>query len=83
MTITSVAVLTAKFLFGACDCTFDIDVGTSNFLLILGILQMWACAHVIAHVSGHGLYQHHIHPEEDLASFSSKHTNLSRFVQML
>ena len=53
MTGTSVAVATAKFLFGMCNCTVDNDVGMDNFLLVLGIL--WTCAHAIMRVSGHGL----------------------------
>ena len=32
MTVTSVAVVTAKFLFGTCDWTVDIDAGTGDFL---------------------------------------------------
>ena len=53
MTVTSVAITTAKFLFGMCNCTVDSDVGMYNFLLVLGIL--WTYAHVIMRVSGHRL----------------------------
>ena len=42
--MTGVAVATTKFLFGMCDCTVDIDVGTGDFSLVLGILHV--CAHV-------------------------------------
>ena len=39
MTDISVALETTKFLFGICDCTVDSDVGRSDTLLGLGILQ--------------------------------------------
>ena len=39
VTATSVAAGTMKFLFGICDCTVDIYVGTGNFSLVLGILH--------------------------------------------
>ena len=55
MTVTSVAVATAKFLFGICDYTVDSDVGTGNIWLALGILHVWTRARAIARVSGHGL----------------------------
>ena len=51
MTVSSVAVATTKFLFGMRDCMVDSDVGTDNFLLVLGILHI--CGHV--HVRLHGL----------------------------
>ena len=34
-----------------CDCTVDSDVGTSDFLLVLGILQVSAHVHVRSYVS--------------------------------
>ena len=43
LTVTSVAVVTMKFLIGMCNCMADSDVGKSNLLLVMGIL----------HVSGH------------------------------
>ena len=55
VTITNAAVATAKFLFGMCDCTVDIDVGTGDFSLVLGILHVWTRARAIARVSGLGL----------------------------
>ena len=51
MTISSVAVVTAKFLFGICDCTVKSDVGSGDFSLMLGILHVWEHAHVRSHVS--------------------------------
>ena len=44
MTVNSVAVVIAKFLFGMCDCTVHSDVGTVDFSLVLGTLHM--CRHV-------------------------------------
>ena len=55
MTVTSVALMTTKFLLRICDCTVDSDVGTGDFLLMLRILHVWTQALVITHVSGHGL----------------------------
>ena len=46
MTVTSVAVATTKSLFGKCNCTVDGDVGTGDFLLVLGILHLYGRAHV-------------------------------------
>ena len=43
VTVTSVAVVTTKFLFGMCNCTVGEDVGTGDFPLVLGILH--ACRH--------------------------------------
>ena len=40
MTVTDVAVAATKFLFGMCDRTIDSDVGTGDFLLVLGILHV-------------------------------------------
>ena len=53
MTVTSVALVTTKSLFGMCDCTVDSDVGTGDFLLVLGILHVCGHAHVRSHVSLH------------------------------
>ena len=39
MTVTSVAVVTTKFLSGMCVCMADIDAGKGELLLILGILH--------------------------------------------
>ena len=39
MTITSVAVTIAKFIFGMCDCTVDSDVGMGDFSLKEGICK--------------------------------------------
>jgi len=40
VTVYSVAVATTKLLLGMCDCTIGSDVGTGNFSLLLGMLQM-------------------------------------------
>ena len=50
MTASSV-VPTTKFLFAACDCTVDGDVGTGEFSLALRILHLCGYTHVQAHVS--------------------------------
>ena len=44
MTVTSIAVVTMKFLFGMCDCTVDVDVGMGDFSLLLWILHV--CGHM-------------------------------------
>ena len=51
VTVVSVAVETAKFLFGISDCTVNNDVGTGDFSLVLGILHACGHAHVRSHVS--------------------------------
>ena len=51
MTITSAAVVTAKFLFDMCDCMVDIDIGIGDFSLLLGILHMCTHIHMQSHVS--------------------------------
>ena len=51
MTVTCVAVVTAKFLFGMCNCTVDSDVGTGDFLLMLGIFHMCGHVHMQLHMS--------------------------------
>ena len=57
MTVTNVAVVTTKFLFGMCDCTIHSDVGTGDFSLMLEIL----------HVSGHA----HVSPGMDWSCYNS------------
>ena len=49
--VTSVAVVTMKFLFGMCDCSVDSDIGTSNYSSVLEILHMCGYAHVRSHMS--------------------------------
>ena len=49
--VISVAVATTKFIFGIYDCTVDIDVGTGDFSLLLGTLQVCGHAHMRSHVS--------------------------------
>ena len=44
VTVTIVTVGTIKFPFGMCHCTVSSDVGTGDFLLLLGILHV--CTHV-------------------------------------
>ena len=39
LTVTSVPVAITKSLFGMCHCTFDSDIGTGDFSLVLGILH--------------------------------------------
>jgi len=51
VTVTSVAVATTKSLFGMCDCTLDSDVGTDEFSLVRGILNLCGKAHVRSYVS--------------------------------
>ena len=48
---SSVPVVTTKFLFGVCVCTSDIDVGTSDFSIVLGILHACGHAQVRSHLS--------------------------------
>ena len=55
MTVTSVAIVTTKSLFGMCDCTVYNNVGTGDVSLVLGSLHGWTCARAIARVLGHGL----------------------------
>ena len=55
MTVTSLAVAMVMFLFGMCHCAVDSVVGTSNCLLVLGIL----------HLSGHTHVQSHMFPVVD------------------
>ena len=50
MTITSVAVGTTKFLFGICDCMVDIDDGTDDLSLVLGVLHVCEREHMRSHV---------------------------------
>ena len=49
--VTSVAVATAKFLFGMCNCTVDSDIGMGGFSLVLGILHVSGHAHVRSYMS--------------------------------
>ena len=51
VTVTSVAVVTVKFLRGMCNCTVVSDVGTGDTLLVFGILLMCGHAHVWFHMS--------------------------------
>ena len=51
VTVVSVAAATTKFLFGVCDCTVDINVGTGDFSFVLGILHVCGYVHVRSHVS--------------------------------
>ena len=51
MTVTSVAIVTTKSLFGMCDCTVDIDVGTGDFSLVLGIFHVRGHEHMRSFVS--------------------------------
>ena len=46
LTVTSFRIATTIALFGMCDCTDDSDVGTSEFLFVLGILHVYGCAHM-------------------------------------
>ena len=50
VTVNSVAVAATKFFSGMCDCTVDSDVGTGDFLLVLGLLHVCGYAHVRSHV---------------------------------
>ena len=49
--VNSAAFATTKFLFGMCNCTVDIDVGTGDFSLLLGILHVSGHAHVRSYMS--------------------------------
>ena len=40
MTVTSVAVVTIKFLFGMCNCMVGSDVGKGQCLPLLGVLPV-------------------------------------------
>ena len=51
VTVSAVAVETMKFQFGISDCTVDSDVGTGNFLHVLGNLHVCGYAHVRSHMS--------------------------------
>jgi len=50
VTVTSVAVVTMKFLIGMCNCMADSDVGKSNLLLVMGILHMCVDMHTCNHM---------------------------------
>ena len=58
MTFTSVAVTITKVVFDMRNYTVDSDVGTGDFSLELGMLQVCGQAHAIARVCSHGLYLH-------------------------
>ena len=51
MIVTSVGVVTTKFLFGMCDCTVGSGVGTGNLSIALGFLHMCGQAHLQSHVA--------------------------------
>ena len=51
VTVTSIVVAIAKFLFGMCDCKVDSNVGTIDFSLVLRILYVCRLQHVPSHVS--------------------------------
>ena len=54
--VTTVAVVTTKFLLHMCHCTVDSDVGTGDFSLSTrAIARVWTRRSAIARVSGHGL----------------------------
>ena len=40
MTVTSVAVVTKKFLFGTCNCMVNSYVGIGDLLFLLGVLHV-------------------------------------------
>ena len=46
MTVTNVADVTTKFLFGIRECTVDSDVGTGDFSFVLRIFHARGNAHV-------------------------------------
>ena len=46
--VTSVAVVTMKFLFGMCNCMADSDAGKGDYLLMQGILQTCEGTHIQA-----------------------------------
>ena len=50
-TVTSVAVVTTKFISIMCDCTVDSHDGKGNYSLVLGISRVSIHAHVRSHVS--------------------------------
>ena len=54
VTVTSVAVVTTKFLFGTDDCTAENSKAWA-ILLVLGALNMCGQVHMGSHVSRHGL----------------------------
>ena len=60
MTITSVAVATAKFLFGMCDCTVNSDVSTDDFARAGDFARVWTSAQATARVSGHRLLRYYL-----------------------
>ena len=45
-----IAVTTTKFLFGMCDSTVSIDVGTGAFSFVLGSLHVCGHVHVRSHI---------------------------------
>ena len=52
MTVTSVAVMTTKFLLGMCNCTIDSNVGMGEFFARAGDFALvWTRARAIARVS--------------------------------
>ena len=51
VTVTNVAVATMNFLFGMCFGTFESDIGTWDFSLMLGILPLCGHSCVRSHVS--------------------------------
>ena len=51
VTVTSIIVAIAKFLFGMCDCKVDSNVGVIKFWLVLGILYVCGLEHVLSHMS--------------------------------
>ena len=46
MTFASAAVASTKSLFGMCNGMVDSDIGTGDFLLMLGILHVCGRVHV-------------------------------------
>ena len=55
VTITNVAVVTAKYLFGMCDCILSRYLHRQFFACAGNFAHMWTCTFVIVCVSGHGL----------------------------
>ena len=51
LTVTSVAIVTKKFIFGMCTCTVDSEASTGDFSLVLGTLNVCGHAHVRSHLS--------------------------------
>ena len=43
VTVTSVTVVTMKFVFGICNCMVDSDIRMGEFWLVLGILHGCTC----------------------------------------